>query len=253
MDRMIYVALNTMKGLRDDRTVIAQNLANANTPGFRRDLTPARDARFLEAFGNHQSRAFMQSTDTALFSQIPGPIQETGQSLDLAIREDGYFYISPRNGGEPALSRRGDLRLDPERQLTDGAGNRVLDPGGAPITLPSFREIAIDEAGVILIEPTAAPPGTQVIAGQIATTLAKDTPLKKSADGHIRGIDGALPEPDQRGRITQGAREASNVDTITSLVRNIETQRQFEINVRLIAVAQEIDEAGSRLLQVPGR
>ena len=252
MDRNIHIALNNMRNIASELRVNAQNMANMNVPGFRSDLSVTRQAQFVEAFDQFRSRVYSQQADTALFSSESGNLQNTGDDLDVAIRGDGYFFIEPAAGGDIALSRRGDLGYDAERFLTDGAGNRILDTGLAPIQLPEARRIVIQETGQIDLEPFGAPEGT-LVPGPIWTTLAEGSVLAKSLDGHIRAADGAdaLPQPDQRARLSQGSLESSNVNSIASLVSNIESQRHFEMSVKFIALAQEIDEATSQIMRLP--
>jgi flagellar basal-body rod protein FlgF len=73
----------------------------------------------------------------------------------------------------------------------------------------------------------------------------------KSLDGHIRKVDGTVPAADQTARFGQGYLEASNVSAIEELINNIDMQRQFEINIKLIKKASDLDAAGSKLLSLP--
>ena len=86
---------------------------------------------------------------------------------------------------------------------------------------------------------------------QIGTTLATNADLKKFPDGHIRLRDGGIPEIDQETRMVQGYLEGSNVNTVQELIENMQRQRTFELNVRMISVAKEIDEAGTSVLRMP--
>jgi flagellar basal-body rod protein FlgF len=252
MDRNIHIALNNLRNISSELRVNAQNMANVNVPGFRADLAVTRQANFLESFDQFRSRVYSQQSDQALFSDEAGNLQNTGEDMDAAIRGDGYFIINPATGGDTALSRRGDLTFDAERFLTDGAGNRLLDTGLLPIQLPPTRRIVVAETGQIQMELLGTPEGTLVPGPIIGTTMAENIVLTKSLDGHIRpeNMDD-FPVPDQRARISQGFLESSNVDTIGALVENIESQRNFEMSVKFIALAKEIDEAGSRIMRVP--
>ena len=252
MDRNIHIALNNMRNVSTELSVNAQNMANLNVPGYRADLSVTREAKFLEAFDQFRSRVFSQQSDGALFSSEQGGLQSTGETMDVAIRGDGYFYIAPTAGGDAALSRRGDFGLDADRFVIDGAGNRLLDTELEPIQLPDARRVVIEETGQIQLELQGLPEGTFVPGPIIATTVAEDIQLIKSVDGHIRAAaPGGLPEPDQRARLSQGFLENSNVNTITALVENIENQRQFEMSVKFISVAQELDEGTSQLMRLP--
>ena len=166
--------------------------------------------------------------------------------------DKGYFFINPKNGGDPALSRRGDLTLMSNGELVDGAGNRMLDNNLQPITLPDARRIIIDDAGKIVIEPFGSPEGTRQEVGILGTTLAENIELIKSQDGQIRPIEGDLPIADQRAKIIQGSLERSNADSLEALLKNIEGQRTFELNVKFIKQAEKMDEATTRIMQLPG-
>lgn len=252
MDRLIHTALNALANQRDTRTTSAQNLANIAVPGFRRDLQNEGSAHFVTTLDQQTARAFQLERGQAGFSRAAGPLESTGDPMDIAISDRGFFVVRPA-GGEPALSRRGDLRLGAGGALLDGAGAQMLTAGLEPIVLPPFRELVIDDLGQISIAPVDGPAGVLVPVAVLATVdPADDLPLQKSADGHIRTTDGTpLPPADQRARVLQGMREGSNVNATQELIASIELQRTFELNLRMIQTAQQIDEAGSSLLRVP--
>ena len=83
------------------------------------------------------------------FSVEQGVLESTQNPLDLAIGNEGYFVIQPKDGS-PALSRRGDLQTSENGELLDGAGNQMLDDGLQPIVVPAFREITISPQGEVL-------------------------------------------------------------------------------------------------------
>ena len=115
MDRMIYTALNSLSNSRFDQRVNAQNLANLNVPGFKKDLSTVRASTFLANMDQYQSRYFAQASQETLFSSQNGAIQRTDERMDFAIREEGYFFIEPKNGADIALSRRGDFAITADR------------------------------------------------------------------------------------------------------------------------------------------
>ena len=252
MDRNIHIALNSMRNLSTEMRVNAQNMANLNVPGFRADLNVTREASFLTSLDQYQSRVYSQRSQEALFSDDTGSLQSTGSEMDAAIRGKGYFFVEPALGGDKALSRRGDLGFDDGGFLVDGAGNRLLDTELEPIKMPPTRRIVVEETGQIQMELIGTPEGTLVAGPIIATSTAEGVALIKSPDGHIRPSNNTdLPEPDQRARIAQGFLESSNVNTISALVKNIESQRHFEMSVKFISLAKEIDEGGSRIMRFP--
>lgn len=253
MDKLIHTALNSIAQIRGAQIANAQNLANQTVPGFRRDIMPEGQAFVLEDQGVLQSRAFQIPEEHAAFSDIAGFINQTDEPLDLALADKGWFYVQPdEGGGGPALTRRGDMRVTAEGALVNGAGEAVLNQQLQPITLPPFRSIMINELGAITIEPIGGAPGERVQVATLATTRGDGLTLIKGLDGQIRPPPGtALPAPDQGSKVVQGALEGSNVNATEELISSIELQRSFELNIRMISTAKEIDEAGSRLLRMP--
>jgi flagellar basal-body rod protein FlgF len=251
MDRMIFTALNGLGNLRDAQSVSAQNLSNQNVPGFRRDLVNAGPTKFLTELNSLTGRAFQTDTESHRFSNAAGFMDQTGEMMDVAIEDDGYFYIETP-GGTPALSRRGDMRVDATGLLTDGAGNPMLDSAQAQIVIPPFQSMTIDDVGQIVIEPMGGAAGETEVVGVLATVKPDaGTTLQKSDDGHIRLPDGKVPVPNQGARVVQGVLERSNVNTTEELIASIELQRSFEVNLRLITAARDMDEAGASLMRMP--
>jgi flagellar basal-body rod protein FlgF len=252
MDKFIHTALNAMNTLRGVHSVNAQNLANMNVPGFRRDFI-AEGASFVleDAPGSLGTRAFQLDREEAGFSDLPGFMDKTGEELDIAIPDRGYFYVQPETGGPPALTRRGDLRVGLNGELVNGAGDAVLSQGMAPIILPPFRNVIIDDIGRISIEPMDGAPGERVEVATIGTTDAAGLRLTKGEDGQIRPVGAPLPMPNQSAKVMQGVLEGSNVNSTEELISSIDLQRSFELNMRMISTAKELDEAGVRLMRMP--
>ncbi|WP_447248499.1 flagellar basal body rod protein FlgF [Meridianimarinicoccus sp. RP-17] len=247
---MIHTALNALAVRRDAKTTQAQNLANMNVPGFRRDLENDGGTMFLEQMRAASSRAFRMETGPAGFSAKAGFLNPTGEDLDVAIADQGYFFIRPENG-DPALSRRGDLRIDADGVLRNGAGDVMLGIDQEQIVVPAHRSVTINELGEIRIAPQGGEPGEVVLVGTLATAAPPVTDLAKGLDGHIRPKDGPLPAPDQQARVLQGTLEGSNVNPVEELIASIDLQRSFELGVRMISTAREIDEAGASLMRAP--
>jgi flagellar basal-body rod protein FlgF len=189
-------------------------------------------------------------------------LDNTKNPMDVAISGDGYFVVQPNNA-DPAFSRRGDFSVNENGELLDGAGNKVLDAGMQPLVIPAFREINITAQGEILIQPIAAAPGELAVnAGTIATYVPQEGDiLKKSLDGRIRfepniNEDGTIEqvpiEPNQQGKLVNGFLEKSNVNAVEEMVNTIDQMRKFEMHVKLIQMAEELDQAGASLLRIPG-
>ena len=149
------------------------------------------------------------------------------------------------------LTRRGDLRISATGTLENGSSHQMLNTNLQPIQVPAYRKIRITDNGEVIIEPLGSVPGTKQTLGRLALTLAADMGLKKFPDGEIRPESGELPQQDNEVSIVSQHVELSNVNITDELVNSIEDQRQYEINIKLISSAGDIDEAGASLMRVP--
>ncbi|WP_282057608.1 flagellar basal body rod C-terminal domain-containing protein [Lentibacter algarum] len=250
MDRMIHTALNSLKNLHDIRQTTAQNLSSVDIPGFRKDLPNEGGSGFIEAMNTASARVMNLETGKAGFSDKQGALRQLGAQTDVAIMSEGYFFVQPKQG-EIALSRRGDFSINAEGFLMNGAQELMLDEGLQPMQMPAFSEFQITENGEISVSPLDGPAGQFQAVGVLGTTSARDEVLTKGADGQIRRFDGTVPDVDQQVTLMQGALEASNVDPVEELVLSLDAQRQFEIGVKFIKMAEDIDRGGAELMRLP--
>jgi flagellar basal-body rod protein FlgF len=249
MDRSIYTALNSMNILRDNQSVTAQNLANISVTGYRKDVSINFSSVYLDRDKGIDPRV-MALQEPGGFDNTPGPMQQTGAPLDLAVDGSGYFIVKPANG-EISLSRRGDFTVSADGTLRDGTGTQPLSTDLQPITVPPHRRISVSGDGIINIEPLNGPIGQTVRVAQIATTFGSEVPLAKTVDGFVRPVDGSIPTPDNRTLLLSGFLEGSNVKSVDELVSGIEQSRAYEINVKFVTTAKEIDEATASLMRMP--
>lgn len=250
MDRMIHTALNSMRNLSELQKINAQNLTNMSVPGFRKDLWGQAGTGYLQAGQDPTARAFALTTGENEFSYQTGTMDPTGVDTDVALIDDGWFLVLPPDGAPPALSRRGDFSVNAEGFLVNGSNETVLSDAMAPILIPPFREIQISQIGEILVNPLAAEAGQFVSAGFIGTTTAAGVVLRKSEDARVRALDGTIPPPDQIAHMQQGMLEGSNVNAVEELVYSIELQRRFEMSVKFIESAKQIDQAAAQIMRI---
>ena len=254
MDKLIHTALNTMHSARLKQVTSAQNLSNAQVPGFRGDEIGGRfGSVYLYANDQLETRVFAKKSEPGLFSDEQGEMRLTGQRTDVSIEGDGYFMVENQRG-VLGMSRRGDFTISNDGTLVNRAGEIVLDTSLVAMTIPPFREIFISENGQVFIEPIGGEPGVGQLINQIATTSSEGLNLIKDTDGTIRpegGIDRTQFNPDQNVRLKQGYLETSNVSVFDELVNNVDIQKQYQLNVKLISLAKKIDEAGASLLSLP--
>jgi len=254
MDKLIHTALNSLHSARIRQNVSSQNLSNAQVPGFRGDEIGGRfGSIFLESDSTLSTRVFTKRSEAGLFSDLQGELRQTNEQNDVAIVGDGYFLIEGKSG-ELAMSRRGDLTVGLDKTLRNGADEVILDTSLTPITMPQFKKLFVSENGQIYIQPVGAADGTRVLVNQIAMTSGQNMQLAKDIDGAIRPMGDFVREqfnPDQNVRLKQGYLETSNVSVFDELINNVEIQKQYQLNVKLISLAKELDEAGSALMRLP--
>ena len=250
MDRMIHTAFNSLKNIYDQRFRSANNLSNVNVPGFRRDLPDESGSRNLSFDGMLSARSFSLESGISTFSNEQGNLNDTGVSTDVALVGEGYFYVQPV-GAEIALSRRGDLSVRADGVLINGGNAEVLDRDLQPIIIPAYRELQITQTGEIIVDPIATPAGEFISVGFLGTANPPHNTLFKDTDGQLRTQTGDVPPQDVNVKIAQGMLEAANVNSVEELVNSMELQRQFEISIKFIGLAKELDEGGSQLMRMP--
>ncbi|HZV17666.1 MAG TPA: flagellar basal body rod protein FlgF [Sphingobium sp.] len=247
MDRLVDIARTAMRGAMARQTAIANNLANANTAGFRAEIVNA-SARWLGG-DTYNSRA--EAVDQVIAADMKsGAVTQTGNPLDVAVDGDALIAVQADDGSE-GYTRRGDLKLSESGLLTTGDGFPVLG-GGGPITLPPADSIKIAKDGGIWIVPQ----GGQIDQPQLVDTIklanAKGSTIAKGTDNLFREVNGgALPE-DPFASVTAGALEGSNVNATTALVQMIEASRAWETQIKMIDTAKDIDSSGASLMRLDG-
>ena len=253
MDRLIYTTLSGLSARAREQLVTANNLANAGVPGFRRDVV-AQEGRYLSAArdvdGAWRARAQTGAPSLATPHQ-PGRIAATGRPLDIALGGEAWLAVQgPVIGGEirEAYMRRGDLQVNPAGLITLGDGRVVLNANSAPISVPPGAQLTIGEDGTI---SAMLPDGPQLL-GKLK--MVDGSGLKsrdKAADGLFLPED-PLPA-DPAARLETGALEGANITAAEALVELVEEQRGFEVNARLLKLAQDMDEQGARLIGMDGK
>jgi len=249
MDKMVHLSLNTLDIALRKQAVSAQNLANINVAGYRRDIYESFGSLYMTADEQLNARTFAVTEGSGIFDSTQGDLRPTGMQTDMAIDGQGFF-IAKKPGLEPSMTRRGDMSVSAEGQLVNGAGALVLSQNLQPIQVPPFRKLIVTEGGELLIEPLAGEPGVTEALGQLGLVSGEGLELKKDDDGEIRPV-GAELVADQNVKIRQGFLEESNVNPIDELVASMGYQRSYELNLKLIKMASEMDQSTSSLLRMP--
>lgn len=247
MNKALWVAKTGLEAQQMRMSVIANNLANVNTNGFKRDRAVFEDLLYqnvrqvgaLSSQNNRLPTGLQLGTGVRTVAtekiQTLGNIVQSGNSLDVAIQGRGFFQILQPDGNI-AYSRDGSFKLDQTGQLVT-AGGLVMQPA---ITIPSDAlTVTIGSDGVVsALTPGSAAP-TQLGSIQLADfinssglqAIGQNLYLETASSGSpttgTPGLNGI-------GSVVQGALETSNVNVVEELVNMIETQRAYEMNSKAI-------------------
>lgn len=244
MDKLIYTAMTGAKYALSRQDTHAQNLAHASTPGYRAE-TAAYRAVPLEG---SPTRVFVLDASTGA-DLSPGPVKQTGRSLDIALTGAGWIAIEGSDGRE-AYTRNGSLQVSAAGILTTDGGLPVLGDGG-PLAVPPDAAIRIASDGTVSVIPSANPGAVQN-AGRIKLVNPAAGEVVKGADGMFRTRNGAPAQVDESVRLSPGALEGSNVNVVESLVGMIALSRQFDLHMKLLQNAETNARESQRLLSISG-
>jgi flagellar basal-body rod protein FlgF len=156
MDRLTQIALNSMRLLSDNQRVIASNLANQNTIGFRKDVPTNLGSVYLQGDSGIDDRVFATQGQSAV-DPGNGTLVPTDRALDTAINGAGYIVGQTPNGDQ-VLTRRGDMTTTSTGQMRNGEGLVILGDQG-PLTIPPYSSIDIAQDGTVSIQPLGAEQG----------------------------------------------------------------------------------------------
>jgi flagellar basal-body rod protein FlgF len=243
MDRSLYVGMTGASQIMQAQAVLAQNLANVSTTGFRADLHAISGVPIVgPGFGTRVNAVATMSG----FSTETGPVTQTGAPLDVAVMGSGWLAVQAKDGSE-AYTRGGDLHLTPDGMLVTASGLPVLGDG-APITIPPFESVAIGSDGTITIVPQGTgAKGASAIA-RLKLVNPPEGQLVKGLDGLVRTRDGTPAPADASVQVQSGAVEGSNVNAPRALVEMIELARLFDMQTRLMSSADQNAASGQKLL-----
>ncbi len=244
MDKLVYIAMSGARQTMLEQGTNNHNLANLNTTGFKAQMDMFKA---LPVYGpGHASRAYTQTNQVGS-RHDQGSLINTGNPLDIAVNGPGFISVQDSDGSE-AYTRAGDLRLSAQGILETSGGFPVLGNGG-PITLSAYDEISIGSDGTITIRPLGQSRAELAVLDRIKLVNPDTAGLKRNDRGLFVNKDGTEAVADSSVSLIAESLEASNVNSVEALVNMIELSRQYETQVKLMAVAEENDAAANRLLQ----
>lgn len=238
MENAQLIGLSRQIALQRQMDVVANNMANVNTTGFKNEvllfeefvMPTARDNDFATS---DQPLSYTQDWAT-IHDLTGGAIQQTGAPLDVALEGDGFFTVMTPEG--PRYTRNGEFKLDATGKLVNNEGNPVMSEGGGIQFSASETGISIGLDGTVLSSA-----GNK---GRLAIVSFDDPQMLKRTGANLFSGDGALP--DHTTRAVQGAVERSNVSGITEMSNMIRVNRAYQT---LAQIMQRQDELRRTAIQ----
>jgi flagellar basal-body rod protein FlgF len=242
MENTLLVSLSRQMALRHELDVVANNVANINTTGFKRDnvlfneyMMPnarAEEADALKPVSYVVDRATMTNFST-------GSVETTGAEFDLAIQGEGFFAVQTPQGER--YTRAGSFGLNAQGELVTPAGHKVMGTGGTITFTPQDGKVTVGADGTIYT--------SQGQRGKVRLVTLKPAQLKK--EGETLFSSSAAAANDTQSRLVQGAIEKSNVKPVAEISRMIEINRAYTTISQMIERTASLRQTAiERLAQV---
>ncbi len=262
MDPSLRTSATGMIAQQTRVEVIANNLANVNTTGFKRSLPHFEDLLYQTAQGPQNvqgsdvgtTEAVQIGRGTRLAAvqrvEIQGPIQVTGRKLDLAIEGDGFFQVELPTGNQ-AYTRDGSFTISDQGVLTTHGGYTV-SPG---ITVPpDATDVVISRNGIVTVQTAGAVDPVEIGRIELARfvnsagmqAIGENLFIETAASGDPTP---GFPQDEGLGRLVQGSLEGSNVEIVQEMVEMITAMRAYEINSKALQSSEEMAEIANNLMR----
>ena len=223
MDNAGYIGLTRQTGLWKEMQVVANNVANMSTTGFRREGVVFTE--MIEALPNEGGGIAMAAARARFSDPSQGAVKQTGNPMDLAIQGRGYFMVETPDGNR--LTRAGAFAQNTEGEMVNPDGYRLLDVGGAPIFIPpDAAVVSVAQDGTVSADGNPlAQVGLFEVEDENAMTRQFGT-LFNPGEAEPLAMEGAV--------VLQGFIEGSNVNPVTEMARMIEVQRTYEMGMKFL-------------------
>ncbi len=246
MDKFLYIAASGAKQDLVATSVRANNLANAQTNGFKAQL---EQARAMPAYGEGLPSRVFSMTESPTNNYEGGSMITTDRPLDVAVQGEGWFSVQTPEG-EEALTRSGSFNIAANGALQDASGNLVMGENG-PLFLPvPLANVTIANDGTISARLQGAPENAVEDVGRLKLANPGNDQIKRREDGLFDLKSGAIADQDITVGVRSGMLEGSNVNAVEEMVEMISLQRHYEMQVKLMKKADQLSMRGNQLLRI---
>lgn len=240
MDKVIYVAMSAAEQTQMADDVVVNNLANADTTGFKSDIP---NFKSLYLTGGVADRAY-NVAQSAGVNVAQGALNTTRRPLDVAMKGDAWLSVTTPSG-EKGYVKSASLRVNANGILETQQGFVVNSDGGDSITLPEGASPSIDKDGGVSVNQG----GQSTIVSQLGVQALPESYLYKSPSGLVKvKEEGASQITLAPSSVMTGVLEKSNVSSVDALVKMIDLSRNYETNINVLSSAKKNDMASNRML-----
>ena len=228
MDNALYVGLSRQMVLKRQMDIVANNIANADTNGFKVESLMTKEVPGPPAFTLEGPRPVKFVGDDGVARDFgQGSLRRTDAPFDVAVDGQGFFKVNTKAGDR--FTRDGHFRLDDNGKLTTQAGDPVADDGGGEIVLDPLKgEVTVASDGTVS-------QGTDRVAKLGVYQFASLGALEKTGDNLYKNSSNQQPTPAAAAKVRQGMLEGSNVNSILEITRMIEVSRAYEQTTQMMS------------------
>jgi len=232
MDPMTAIAASGLRARMESLDLLANNIANASTGGYKADREFYSLYAAPEAADN-DSVSSMPLIERPWVDHAQGALHATGNPLDVALSGRGFFAVNGPGG--PLYTRNGNFRLAANGRLTSADGYPVRDSAGTPLTLQAARPLEIARDGTVTQDG--------VVAGKLEIVdFTSNAGLSKQGSTYFRVVDPAVrPTVAADTTVEQGNVEASNTGSAEGAVRLVSVMRQFEMLQKAVSLGADMN------------
>lgn len=227
MDNAVYVGVSRQMVLRREMDIIANNIANVDTAGFKVESLMQKTEPGAPAvtLGGPRPVKFV-AADTVARDFGQGAMNKTGASLDMAIEGEGFFQIQTPSG--PRFTRDGRFTTDPTGRLVSQQGYPVMSDGGGEIVIDAEKgQVSVGADGTMS-------QGNELVGKVGMFKFANQGALEKSGDNSFKNSSNLQPEVAANAKLRQGHLESSNVKPVLEITRMVEVSRAYESTAKMI-------------------
>ena len=244
MDPVLYNAMNGAHTEFKRQSIIAHNMANINSVGFKADLFQAQ-SHFIHSDLDASEALAVQGENN--IDLADGPLMTTGRDLDVAVQNHGWLAVQTADGKE-AYTRDGSLHINENGVLMNSSDRPVIGDGG-PVSIPPCQSVEIGLDGTISIVPLDGPVGAVAMIDRLKLVKLKNDDVLKDVDGLVKLRKGGVAPVDANVTVVKGALESSNVNAIDQMINMIGAGQEFNAKMKVMQSVSENHQKLAQLLQ----